>query len=86
MTPISAVDPVSGLVVAFSGVQQHYDELISQWMLSTLAALSIDRMVDVMDSDLSVFDEDDGDEPWPEMDDPSGLIQLQDMHGIVLAR
>lgn len=46
----------SGLVVAFSGVQAVFDEMISEWMASAIRALCRNEMVregGVMDSDSS---------------------------------
>ncbi|HUC87013.1 MAG TPA: hypothetical protein VMR75_01630 [Candidatus Saccharimonadales bacterium] len=45
----SAIDPIGGLIVAFSGVQEHFDRQISEMILSTLRGLSIDKMTSVLD-------------------------------------
>lgn len=43
----SAVCPISGLVVAFSGVQAHFDKQISQALLNALKALCKGRMLEI---------------------------------------
>ena len=43
----SAVCPISGLVVAFSGVQAHFDKQISESMLGAIKALCQGRMHEI---------------------------------------
>jgi hypothetical protein len=41
----SAIDPVGGLVVAFSGVQAYFDRMICEMFLAVIRALSIEAML-----------------------------------------
>lgn len=53
----SAVDPVGGLVVAFSGAAPHHDKLISESMIGALRAVCEERMQALLSNpDIHVFE------------------------------
>ena len=51
---VDGVGPIR-LITAFSGVQQHFDEMISRMMNAAIIAICKDEMVDFMASDESML-------------------------------